>query len=636
MGDLTLTQRIAEESKTGDLSLTKEASLPSIPVPILDLGSILNTVKAIKTILDQREGVTGSVMDMNITLRDLVNAGVLSLKIGSTQVGGRAPGSNGFDPVQIGSIPIGYDDPRPVYMIPPAATNLVAAPAFKNVVLTWDLTDFQNFAYTEIWRANSNALGAAARIGTTTARLYDDASVAVGSTYYYWVRAVSIENNLGPYNAVGGVSAALLTIGSTDIGPLAVTADKLSQGTYPNINLVPNGGAEDGLVSWQSLAADITGAGTVFAIDATDKAAGSQCFQLSKAAAADGGGAGSFAFPVIPGETYSFKARIKATVATTPLYFRVQEKTTKPASGYVDVSNRTSITDLVGAGAVTTSWVPYEFAYTVPAGIYWASVSFYNWASPLNTILKFDDVSFGRQITASFIAAGSIAVGTAAIQNGAIVNAMIGNLAVDTAQIANGAIVNAKIGNLEVDSAKIANATITGGKIAASTITAGNIAAGTITTDRLFVNAATVVSNTTTAGIPGSWVTVSSFNFTTTTIGTLVSTGAPISGNGWVDVLIQNTGAAAMASAQITYTVVHGGVTTVHSEFVNLATFKITAVAWGVRIVLPIAFQHTPAAGTQTYTIAVGISFFDATATALALSGSGQALGRLILQENKV
>jgi hypothetical protein len=100
-------------------------------------------------------------------------------------------------------------------------------------------------------------------------------------------------------------------------------------------------------------------------------------------------------------------------------------------------------------------------------------------------------------IQANHMGANSIAVGTAAIQNGAIVNAMIGNLAVDTANIVNGAIVNAKIGNLAVDTANIAAAAITNAKLGTAAVDTLQIAGNAVTVP--------VVSF---YGIPGSLFTV--------------------------------------------------------------------------------------------------------------------------------
>ncbi len=55
---------------------------------------------------------------------------------------------------------------------------------------------------------------------------------------------------------------------------------------------------------------------------------------------------------------------------------------------------------------------------------------------------------------------GAAVIGTAAIQDGAITNALIGNLAVDTAKIANAAISTAKIADAQITTAKIGSAQV--------------------------------------------------------------------------------------------------------------------------------------------------------------------------------
>jgi hypothetical protein len=60
-------------------------------------------------------------------------------------------------------------------------------------------------------------------------------------------------------------------------------------------------------------------------------------------------------------------------------------------------------------------------------------------------------------VTGDHLAPNSIAVGTLAVQDGAIINAMIGNLAVDSAQIAVGAIDTIHIGDAQITNTKIGN-----------------------------------------------------------------------------------------------------------------------------------------------------------------------------------
>jgi hypothetical protein len=122
------------------------------------------------------------------------------------------------------------------------------------------------------------------------------------------------------------------------------------------------------------------------------------------------------------------------------------------------------------------------------------------------------------------LAAGTIIAGSGVIANGAITNALIGNLAVDTANIAAGAIVEAKIGDGQITNAKIGNfiqssnyaagsagwkihkdgtaefgaavirGTFSADQIAANSITSGKIAANSITSDKISVTSLSAVS----------------------------------------------------------------------------------------------------------------------------------------------
>ncbi|WP_202980808.1 hypothetical protein, partial [Comamonas testosteroni] len=102
-------------------------------------------------------------------------------------------------------------------------------------------------------------------------------------------------------------------------------------------------------------------------------------------------------------------------------------------------------------------------------------------------------------IIAAKLSANAIAVGTAAIQDGAIVNAMIGNLAADkitagtlaAARIAAGSIDATKLAANSVTATQLAAGAVTAGKIAANAVTAAEIAAGAITAAKLSAGAVT-------------------------------------------------------------------------------------------------------------------------------------------------
>ena len=87
---------------------------------------------------------------------------------------------------------------------PPAPVNLVATGAMTSVVLTWAGVSYNPcYAYTEIWRADTNDLGLAVLIGTATAGMYADA-VGSDDSNYYWVRFVNVIDDKGSYNQTAG------------------------------------------------------------------------------------------------------------------------------------------------------------------------------------------------------------------------------------------------------------------------------------------------------------------------------------------------------------------------------------------------------------------------------------------------
>ncbi len=94
------------------------------------------------------------------------------------------------------------------YIAPPAPLNLVAAGAMTSITLTWSGINYNSgYSYTEIWRANSDNLGASVLIGTTTSGMFSDA-VGSDASHYYWVRFVNVLDDKGPFNATSGVAGA--------------------------------------------------------------------------------------------------------------------------------------------------------------------------------------------------------------------------------------------------------------------------------------------------------------------------------------------------------------------------------------------------------------------------------------------
>lgn len=122
----------------------------------------------------------------------------------------------------------GGSDYNPDYSIPPAPTGLTATGGFAVVFLEWAPAAFAYYGQTEIWRAATNNLGAAALVGTSVASLYADAIGATGATYYYWVRFVNKWDNTikGPFNAASGVAG---TVSTDPAYVLQVLANQISK-----------------------------------------------------------------------------------------------------------------------------------------------------------------------------------------------------------------------------------------------------------------------------------------------------------------------------------------------------------------------------------------------------------------------
>lgn len=92
------------------------------------------------------------------------------------------------------------------YPVPPAPSGLQATGLFQSVVLSWSAGVVEGFAYTEIWRSDTDNRSAATLRGTSRSMVFSD-SAQVGQTYFYWIRHVNLSSVAGPWNDVDGVSA---------------------------------------------------------------------------------------------------------------------------------------------------------------------------------------------------------------------------------------------------------------------------------------------------------------------------------------------------------------------------------------------------------------------------------------------
>jgi len=198
------------------------------------------------------------------------------------------------------------------------------------------------------------------------------------------------------YEHIGGLDVAVITAGQ--IAAKAITAEKLSIASITdNMVLNPSFEHEGGWAIIESI-----GAATYSTADKTE---GSYSLLLDAPIAAWG----CLAVPLVPGDKYTVRVKIKGTSATgAGLYIRMQEKDSYPSGGYVTGVLRDSYTDFVTNGAVPNTWTTYEHTYTVPANVYWGSFSIYNYTGGPAGGVYIDEAEVRKQLAGVHIEDGVI------------------------------------------------------------------------------------------------------------------------------------------------------------------------------------------------------------------------------------
>ena len=175
---------------------TKVTAIPAVPSQVdPKLKPILT---AVKEALEIQVGQRGEALDKAVTFRDLTESGIATFKANANaNVIGQTGGGT--------LLPAGATISDST--VPQNPSNLSAAGAFTNVLLSWN-GSFANraVASVEIFRSATDVLTAATHIGSTPGSIYVD-TVDPGSTFYYWVRFVSNSGVIGPFNATDGTVA---------------------------------------------------------------------------------------------------------------------------------------------------------------------------------------------------------------------------------------------------------------------------------------------------------------------------------------------------------------------------------------------------------------------------------------------
>lgn len=198
------------------MSETRAPSIPSVSRQIP--SDIRDVLDALKEIVELREARRGDPLDAGVTYRDLYEVGVVGIR-----AGGDVNYIPNPDRTLVVPTPTVADRGENDYSTPATPTGLKATGGIKTILLEWDAPTAYNHAYTEVWRADANNIGLAAKIGNADGNLYPD-QVPSGVTRWYWIRFVSVADVIGPYNAVSGTSATTGQVGTADIAANSIVA----------------------------------------------------------------------------------------------------------------------------------------------------------------------------------------------------------------------------------------------------------------------------------------------------------------------------------------------------------------------------------------------------------------------------
>jgi hypothetical protein len=93
--------------------------------------------------------------------------------------------------------------------------------------------------------------------------------------------------------------------------------------------------------------------------------------------AGGGVGVGSQSFAVVPSRKYRIVFDVWAGSGSQDTYLRINYSGSYQAQ--ITGANRSGATDFISAGSIATSETIYSYDWTCPAGVFFASVSVYNW-----------------------------------------------------------------------------------------------------------------------------------------------------------------------------------------------------------------------------------------------------------------
>lgn len=210
--------------------------LPSIPsLDGVTDAPTRKVLEALKEIIEIGIGTRprSDAVDSFVTFRDLYNAGMVSINLNGNSVTNPDPDNSIITPIS-----------EVDFSTPPTPTGFTATGLSNAVFLQWDNPTYNNYAYTEVYRASVDDIGQAALIGSTVGFIYTDNITLTNATLFYWIRFVSKNDVKGQFNAINGTSATT----SVDVNAILDLLDgqlsesALVQSLRERINLIDDSG----------------------------------------------------------------------------------------------------------------------------------------------------------------------------------------------------------------------------------------------------------------------------------------------------------------------------------------------------------------------------------------------------------
>lgn len=218
--------------------MSRVTKVPAIqPAASESPADLRRAVNQLAEAVDIRLGRRGDPVDRAVTLRELIDSG-LAQRLSARPFDPNRPSPDFRPPTTVSPI------------VPPAPTGVSASAAFRTITIFWDQPLYTGHSFAEIWRFDSNTIGSAVLLGTSSSTAYIDI-VNGNSTYYYWVRFVSTTNIPGQFHSTSGVTATT----APDVNFLlttltgAVTSSQLTTSLQNTINLITASSATAGSVN---------------------------------------------------------------------------------------------------------------------------------------------------------------------------------------------------------------------------------------------------------------------------------------------------------------------------------------------------------------------------------------------------